>query len=127
MKTTKLLTKLAIMACLALILSCLLPFSYFIVFPATEEIAKKATHLHKGLILEFCFNFGVFESDGEPTFLLDIRWAAPGSFAVSMPSPYFTRCGYVPWLPFVEYPEYAFIGIPRFTYKWDSYCLGNCP
>jgi len=113
--------------CLIVILSCLLPFAYFIAFPATDETAKQATGFPKGIIAEFCYNFDSFERDGKQDFLMDIRWASPGTFAVSMPSPNFTRCGYVPWLPFFKLPDYGFIGLPKFTFQWDNLCVGNCP
>jgi hypothetical protein len=123
----KLIKKVIITISLTAVLSCLLPFVYFVAFPATEETSKKATQVPKGIIAEFCFNFETFKSERKVNFLMDFRWSAPGSFAVSMPSPYFTRCGYIPWMPFISYPEIGYIGIPRFRYTWGAYCLGNCP
>jgi hypothetical protein len=128
MNQKKITKRIIAIVCLFAILSCLLPFAYFIAFPATDETSKRVTKLPKGIIAEFCYNFNSFERDEKKGFLMDIRWAAPGTFAVSMPSPNFTRCGYILWLPFIKLPEYGFIGLlPKFTFKWDNFCSGDCP
>jgi hypothetical protein len=120
--------KFIILSCLVVSLLCILPFSYFMAFPATDETSRQATQLPKGIAVEFCFNFHAFERDGKHDFETEIRWAAPGSFAVNLRSPYFTRCGYLPWLPFVEYPEKpGIIRVPRFKFSWGTSCWGNCP
>ena len=119
MKSAKLVKRIIMIVCLIIIMSYLLPFAYFLAFPATDETSRQATKLPKGIIVEFCF----YVQD----FSMGLVWAAPGTFAVSIHPLYFARCGYLPWLPFVKLPEHASLGIPGWTFKWDKYCFGECP
>jgi hypothetical protein len=104
----------------------LLPIAYFMVFPATDAIQRQATQLPKGLVVEYCFNYDRLPNYGKGSFLMDLRWAAPSTFALDLRSPYFTRCGYLPWIPFIKYPFLGFIDIPGLIFKWNNFCLGNC-
>ena len=85
-------------------LSFILPFVYFMAFPATDETSKWAQQLPKGTVVEYCLNINSFERNEKQVVRWDFRWAAPGTFAVSMPAPHFNRCGYSPWLPPIKYP-----------------------
>ncbi len=125
-KAGKRVKQIFLIACIIAAFSCCLPFTYFLVFPATDETSRKAQSLPSGIIVEYCFNYDRYPNYGKGAFLMDLRWAAPGTFAVSMRSPYFSRCGYLPWIPFIKYPEFGFFDIPGLKFKWDKFCFGNC-
>lgn len=85
-------------------LSYILPFAYFMAFPATGETTKWAQQLPKGFVVEYCLHVYYVERNEKQTTRWEFSWAAPETFAFSLYAPPFIRCGYLPWVPFIKYP-----------------------
>jgi hypothetical protein len=94
------------------VLSCLLPFTYFMFFPADDSTRKEILMLPKDIVAEYCFNYW---KSPDHLVNVDFRLGRPGVFAFGIPSGHFTRCGYIPWLPLLSLPD-ANVGYKYFKF-----------